>query len=328
MDTQDSASPGAPDLGHPFFAHGGFAGQRGIRSSRASRRRRLHRSLVTVLSCAAFVVGSQSAVSPASQTWRPLAPGVQYAAFDVPQTDVRVSDTKLHVVRINPARAKLAGLTVADAGGKPKTAAQWAKDNELVVVTNLGMYQQDHRTHVGYARIGARVNSGRWVSSYLSVLTFGGWRCRSKPQSAVGIVDLKQGGRLAYEHCHAAVVQNLRLIAASNDGRKGRSVWSPKRSRRWSEAALAQDRQGRLLMLFCRTPLSMAQFNRLVLRLPLGIVRAMHLEGGPEASLSIHGGGVHLDLAGSFETGFWPRDDNHVQWPLPNVLGVRVPRNH
>jgi len=61
----------------------------------------------------------------------------------------------------------------------------------------------------------------------------------------------------------------------------------------------------------------------LLLNLPLGIESAMHLEGGPEASLSIHFAGLVLDLCGSYETGFMENESNVVQWPLPNVLGVR-----
>jgi hypothetical protein len=117
------------------------------------------------------------------------------------------------------------------------------------------------------------------------------------------------------------VVQNLRLIKHTHTRGKPRGVWSPQ-PRRWSEAAVALDRRGRLLFLFARAPLSMHQLNGLLLRLPLGIVRAMHMEGGPEASLSIHAGGVDLDLCGSFETGFVPDDTNSEQWPIPNVLGV------
>jgi hypothetical protein len=67
----------------------------------------------------------------------------------------------------------------------------------------------------------------------------------------------------------------------------------------------------------------MRDFNGYLLKLPLDITQAMHLEGGPEASLSIHAGGVDLDLSGSYETGFLPDNSNRVQWPLPNVLGVR-----
>ena len=34
--------------------------------------------------------------------------------------------------------------------------------------------------------------------------------------------------------------------------------------------------------------------------------------------------GGRLDLAGSYETGFFERDSNTQQWALPNVLGVRA----
>jgi hypothetical protein len=66
----------------------------------------------------------------------------------------------------------------------------------------------------------------------------------------------------------------------------------------------------------------MREFNELLLKLPLDVAGAMHVEGGPEASLSIHTGGLDLDLAGSFETGFRPDDSNEQQWAIPNVLGV------
>jgi hypothetical protein len=42
----------------------------------------------------------------------------------------------------------------------------------------------------------------------------------------------------------------------------------------------------------------------------LGIERTMHVEGGPEANLSILAGDFHLDLAGSFGTGSNENDDD------------------
>lgn len=112
------------------------------------------------------------------------------------------------------------------------------------------------------------------------------------------------------------VLQNLRLITTNR-----KNVWAANNRHR-SEAALAIDAEGRLLFLFSRASYSMREWNALLLRLPLKIAGAMHLEGGPEASLSIHAGGVDLDLAGSYETGFWADDSNQRQWPIPNVLGV------
>ena len=115
---------------------------------------------------------------------------------------------------------------------------------------------------------------------------------------------------------YGTVVQNLRLIRAPGHG-----VWA-KQDRRWSEAAVAADGSGRVLFLFTRQPYSMQELNAKLLALPLGITAAMHVEGGPEASLSIHAGGVDLDLNGSYETGFNENDDEAAQWPIRNVLGV------
>ena len=38
-------------------------------------------------------------------------------------------------------------------------------------------------------------------------------------------------------------------------------------------------------------------------------------------ALSIHTGGLDLDLSGSYETGFVENDRNERQWPIPNVIG-------
>ena len=112
-----------------------------------------------------------------------------------------------------------------------------------------------------------------------------------------------------------------RLAVAINAGMfqgDGRSnVGWAQTAKRWSEAAIGVDSHGRP-----RTAYTMHDFNDMLLRMPLDIAGAMHVEGGPEASLSIHTNGFDLDLAGSYETGFLENDSNDRQWPIPNVLGV------
>jgi hypothetical protein len=130
------------------------------------------------------------------------------------------------------------------------------------------------------------------------------------------LVDLDAPGSRERLTHYRSVVQNLRLIKGD-----GVNAWS-QQPRAWSEAAIAMDRQGRVLFLFSRTPLSMKDFADKLLALPLGIVRAMHVEGGPEASLSLRLGATHLDLMGSYETGFEESDENQRQWPIPNLIGV------
>lgn len=108
---------------------------------------------------------------------------------------------------------------------------------------------------------------------------------------------------------------NLRLIK-----RPGKNRWS-KQSKMWSEAALGEDRKGNILLIFCRSPYSMHDFNNNLLKLPIDIVCAQHLEGGPEASLYFRYKGIKIEKCGSFETFFNENDQNNGAWDVPNILG-------
>ena len=227
-------------------------------------------------------------------SWRLLQPGVEYAT---PQN--------LHVVRIDPARAKLTAALASEQRTAPRTAAEWCRASNLAVAINLGMFATDNRTNVGYLRHGKHVNNPRW-NAYQSVLALN--------PGAVWI-DRDETKAMPTLARYEIVVQNLRLISG-----KRRNVWE-KNDRQWSEAAVAVDSKGRVLFIFSREAYSMRDFNELLLRLPLDIAGAMHMDGGPPASLSIHTGGVDLDLAGNYESGL-RTNGNREQWPIPNVLGV------
>ncbi len=250
--------------------------------------------------------------------WKTLAPGVEHRTYTLEQKPTH-GDGLLHVVRLDPQRAELTlKLASAQTDKQTRTTHDWCDKERLVVATNAGMFETDYLTHTGYLRSGTHENSGRWVSSYKSVLLFG----RRKNDLAPALIFDRDVQTTPPLDAYEAVVQNLRLIKADASG-AGQNVW-PKNERRWSEAALAQTKSGALLFLFSRTPYSMREFNEKLLATDLGVVRAMHLEGGPEASLSIHVPGMHLDLAGSYETGFSENDKNREQWPIPNVLGVSM----
>ena len=244
--------------------------------------------------------------------WRELQAGLAYRIY---RLDPKPScgDGRLHVLRIEPERARLVALTASARQGEPHTAAEWCRAGGLVAAINLGMFQADLRSNVGYARIGTHVNSRGW-NRYQAALGFD----PAKPGlAAAQMVDLDEAGARDRLADYGTVVQNLRLIKAP-----GANRWT-EQPRRWSEAAVAQDDRGRLLFLFTRSPFAMAELNRLVLGLDLGVVRAMHVEGGPEASFSLHVGGIHVDLAGGYETGFAEGcAEGSGQWQIPNVLGV------
>ena len=249
--------------------------------------------------CEFLIVLALVAIPAAAQpvAWRILQPGVEFATID-----------KLYVVRITPSQAKITVALASETNAKPQTAAQWCTTAGLAVAINAGMFKTDGVSNVGYLRHGKHLNNAHW-NDYRSVLAI-------RPSILWIDRDASTGDLSQYD----IVVQNLRLITKTR-----KNVWAQS-ARRWSEAAVGVDSTGRLLFLFTRTASTMHDFNELLLKLPLDIAGAMHVEGGPEASLSIHVKGFDLDLAGSYETGFLENDTNAHQWPIPNILGVSIQR--
>ncbi len=249
-------------------------------------------------------------LTAAPSPWKQLREGVEQAEL---QFDAK-SKATLQVIRIDPERAKLEfGLASREGGGK-RTASKWADERGFIVATNAGMFETDQVSNVGRLIAGPHRNNAAWKSAYQSVLVFDPVK-PGLPKAQV--LDLDEAGAKELIAQYGSMVQNLRLIKSP-----GVSVWK-KNNRAWSEAAIAQDKEGRILFLFTRVPFQMAEWNEKLLALPLEVVRAFHVEGGPEASLSVHDGGVRSDWCGSYETGFMENEGNAEQWEIPNVVGVR-----
>jgi hypothetical protein len=261
------------------------------------------------------VLVSGAPLLAADLAWKVLEPGIEYAAArpPAPRPLSLPIDDQVHLVRIDPQRRSVEAVMAGAGDGRPRTAAEWCRERHLEVAINMGMYERDRRTNVGYARAPKYLNNRHWAAKYKSALGLGPLKSGARPLIMADLDDPAAKARLAE---YGTVIQNLRLIQG------GHSVWGTQ-ERRWSEAAVAVDQQGRLLFIFSRYPYTMKELTDILLALPLAIDSAMHMDGGPPASLSIHAGSVNLDLNGSFETGALESDAVPVQSPIPNVLGVR-----
>lgn len=259
----------------------------------------------------AAVAAADGGTAAPAVSWERLADGVELAIL-VLDPKPAFADGKLSVVRIDPARAQLK-FALASAEGEGRTAGDWANAKGFVATINAGMFQTDHLSNVGLLVDGDHKNNGRWHPDYKSALAFGP---KKKGIPAAVFVDLDAEGAKESLADYASVVQNLRLLKAPAS-----NVWKPN-ARKWSEAAIGADSRGRILFLFSRSPMEMHDWNERLRALPLDVQRAMHVEGGPEASLSIRTKAKKLDLCGSYETRFLDNDGNTRQWPLPNVIGV------
>jgi hypothetical protein len=245
--------------------------------------------------------------------WTELEPGIAYATAQAPGPRPLAIDDHVHLVRVDPKLRSLQAVMTGAGDARPRAAAQWCRERHLAVVINMGMFETDGRTNTGYARSPGYVNNRHWAGKYKAALGFGPLK---SGVPALVMADLDDPTAKTRLGDYGTVIQTLRLIKA------GHSVWE-QQERRWSEAAVAVDRQGRLLFIFSRYPYTMKELTDILLALPLAIDSAMHMDGGPPASLSIHAGGVDLDLNGSFETGALETDGLRAQSPIPNVLGVR-----
>ncbi len=220
--------------------------------------------------------------------WQSLAPGMDLKV---------IADSRITVVRIDPALWDFELAAISRTGETAgHTAREWCERNKFAVVINAGMYQTDARTHVGYLQIGQHINS-RQIAQYQSVAAFGP-RNVALPRFHIFDLDSRGVTLQGILKDYGSVVQNLRLIK-----RPGAGQWG-QQPKKWSEAALGEDSNGRALFIFSRYPFSMHDFNHELLSSGIGLVAAQHLEGGPEAQLYFHIGKTEREMFGSYETSF------------------------
>jgi hypothetical protein len=218
------------------------------------------------------------------------------------------------VLRVDPRRWELTLHGLPRGGSSGYTAREWSRREGLAAAINAGLYQEDYRTHSGYMRADGTVFS-RGTNSYLSAAAFDPVNPQDPP---FRIFDLDVDPLAAVLERYRRVVQNLRMIKHPGENR-----WAPQ-GRRWSEAALGEDREGRALLIFCGAPLPLDRMIEALLALPLGLVAAQHLEGGSQAQLYLAAGGQTIELVGGYEGVFTSPDPDRPAWPIPNVIGVRA----
>jgi len=265
-----------------------------------------------ILALAACLSFHPAGADHAHARWQSIARGVEYGRFHISQGD---GNGVLHVLRIDPAQARLKLMLASQHDRKNRTTAGWCDEFRLIAAINAGMYLPDYLTNVGYMRNGSHLQNPRWNRKYKSVLAFDPLKAELPP--AV-MIDLEEPDAKQKTVDYRSVVQNLRLMKNS-----GINVWE-KSDKKWSEAAVGMDKMGRVLFIFCRTPFTMKEFNSKISSIGLDVTRMMHMEGGPVAGMSIRTKEVFLDLSGSFESLIREDDLNIQQWPIPNVIGVEA----
>lgn len=240
------------------------------------------------------------------------ANGVEVLTFDSPRRSSH-SDSKIHVVRVDPRRAKMSLLSAEREGRSPAPdAVAWTRLYGALAVTNAGMFEPDGTTN-GYSKSEGRPLTPRWRKDYRAVLVADPTDA-SLPKFQILDPDCDDVETLLPKYRIA--LQSIRMVTCN-----GRNTWQ-KDQKLWSVVIAAVDGKGRLLFIHSRSPHRMHDYINIVLALPLDVRRALYLEGGPEASLVVRQGATVLTRVGSYETGFNENDDNVDPWALPNILAI------
>lgn len=258
-----------------------------------------------------FLFLAVSLVAQPVGEWQQLDAGLEVATFNAGKPSP-TGKKQIQIVRIDPAHWEFKLMAAANHGKRARTAPEWAKEFGLTALVNAGMFQMDGITNVGYMKVNGKVLNGH-INDDNTIIVFG-TDDPKLPQMQIIDRECQDWKKLLEKYQNAT--QGIRMVDC-----KGANRWS-QQPRKWSMVVMGYDKQGRALMVACRSPYTVHDFIDILLGLNLDLRNCMYLEGGPETSLYLNTPDCHVEVVGSFETGFFESDLNDRAWPIPNVIGI------
>jgi hypothetical protein len=270
--------------------------------------------IVTLLTAAQAQQNETNATTGSELGWQQLAKGLELGVFISPER-AESGDSLIRILRIDPKHFRLRLLNAsAVKEGRPLTAKQWCRQNGLVAAINASMYQTDHKTSVSLMRTRMHINNPR-LSKDKTILAFD----RQSPDvPPVKIIDRECEDFKTWKKKYGTLVQSIRMISC-----KGKNVWR-QQPQKWSTAAIAMDRQDKILFIHVSSPFSTHDVINILLQLPLNISKAMYSEGGPQSQLYIRHGNKEYNFFGGFDINLNENINNPAFWPIPNVIGIAL----
>ena len=249
--------------------------------------------------------------------------GLSYQIFKSPQKSM-LGNSEIVVIQVDPNFYNINLFSSEQYNHGNLTAKNWAKEHELIIAINAGMFQlSDYSSNVGYMKQFDYINNSN-INSFQSVAAF---NPKDSTQVQFKILDFELiNGKLNKNDIktvianYESVVQNLRLIKKPKEDRWDNS----NKNYIWSEVALGEDSDGNMLLIFSRSPYWMSDLNNILIDLPINIECAQHLEGGPEASLYLKYKTTELEFVGIYEStkDFYFNDIKNNYWEIPNIIGI------
>lgn len=224
---------------------------------------------------------------------------------------VKAGNQIITIVRVDPTRYAFRFLTESHEG-KRRPLPEWIRSHGLTGGINAGMFLPDGRS-CGFLRQKGEVRSDRRPAKFDGVIGFD--PLGTLPAFVVAGRGCSKGFGWVRKNFDS-MLQGYRVMVDC----RGRAVEWPHK-RRFSAAGIGVDRDGHAVLVHSRTPYQPKVLNSMLAHPSLGIRGLVYVEGGPEASLFVKSGSHAVSEMGSWEDGFYPSDNNHDFWDLPNIIG-------
>ena len=275
--------------------------------------RRIPIARLTVLAAAvvAAILLSRSAGAPRFHT---LRPGMEFALLRG-EPYCRMGPSEIAVLRLDPRRVRIRMAHYTQLQERlPLDILEWERRTGALAVFNAGQYYPDY-SYMGLFVSGGHVVSGDLHSDFKAALVAsprsGGPRAR--------VLDLDKHPIRADELPWREVAQSFRLF--DDDGR----IRVRKSNQVAYRTAVGEDAQGRLLVIATEGGYTLYELAGLLQTLPLGLRRAMSMDGGDEAVLCIRCGAFRYASFGHRLSDGSVPNPLRPTVPLPAVVAVVEP---
>jgi hypothetical protein len=276
---------------------------------------RSHFPVARVSALAALVVGAFLVTQRAGGLhWHALRSGVEFATLRGEPFCRRGSAT-IAALRVDPSRMRIRVRHFSrEPERQPLDILEWQRRTGALAVVNAGQYYADY-SYMGLLASGGEMISRQPHPTFKAALVAG-------PRAGgpgARVLDLARERLDPDSLGWNEVAQSFMLFDRGGTVRVRRSDQVANRT------AVAEDREGRLVLLTSEGGYTLWEFARLLQSLPLGLSQAMAMDGGLEAELVVSAGRFRYASFGQWEPG---RPSDAAPLPparLPAVITVSVP---
>jgi hypothetical protein len=269
--------------------------------------------LLLCLNCKLLLAQKSDSTSFA---WVELEKGVSYCEIAAPERSI-LNDSKLTIVKIDPAFLEFKLLTATEYGNKLRTADNWSNEFNMEIIINAGMYSYNkNHSNKGYLKNYNHLNNPVINGYYNSMMVL---NPVDTTDNSFQLVDLTCQPFDSIKNRYYSFCQGMRMLDC--EGNPMAFEKNPTQS--CSMILLSSDGEGMIYIVFTRSPYTHQKMIKFLKGLPLNLKQTVYLEGGPEASLFIKTKNGTISKYGSYVSKTWANDDNDHFWEIPNVIGIR-----